>query len=151
MLFRSNINTPQKETLKDIVTQSFKSAADFLETKEQEGKLVWSKFMSPSINHLLKDALPAFARKGLNVGGYGNIVNAIKYSHGPSWRMIVHLVDGIEAYGVFPGGQSGNPGSRFYDNNVSVWEKGQYNPCWLMREGDQTDQRVKWVIQFKKA
>lgn len=151
LIYADNINTPQKETLKDIVTQSFKSAADFLETKEQEGKLVWSKFMSPSINHLLKDALPAFARKGLNVGGYGNIVNAIKYSHGPSWRMIVHLVDGIEAYGVFPGGQSGNPGSRFYDNNVSVWEKGQYNPCWLMREGDQTDQRVKWVIQFKKA
>lgn len=151
LVYADNINTPQKETLKDIITQSFKSAANYLEAKEKEGKLEWSKFMSPSIYHLLKDALPAFARKGLNVGGYGNIVNAIKHSHGPSWRMVVHLVDGVEAYGVFPGGQSGNPGSQFYDNNVAVWEKGQYNRCWLMREGDQEDQRVKWIIKFKKA
>ena len=151
LVYADDITTPQKETLSITVTTAFKKAATNLQQKEAEGKLVWSKFMNPSIYHLLKDALPAFARKGLTVGGYGNIVNAIKHSHGPSWRMIVHLVDGIEAYGVFPGGQSGNPGSRFYDNNVSVWEKGEYNKCWLMRDNDKGDARIKWTLQVKKS
>ena len=149
--YADDINTPRVETLAMTVTTSFKKAASFLQLKEAEGKLTWSRFMNPSLYHLLKDALPAFARKGLSVGGYGNIVNAIKHSHGPSWRMIVHLVDGIEAYGVFPGGQSGNPGSRFYDNNLSVWEKGEYNRCWYMRENDRSSEQVKWVLQFNKS
>jgi len=151
LIYADDITTTQKETLPVIITNAFKKAAVNLQQKEVEGKLTWSKFMNPSVYHLLKDALPAFARKGLTVGGYGNIVNAIKHSHGPSWRMIVHLVDGIEAYGVFPGGQSGNPGSRFYDNNVSVWEKGEYNKCWLMREADKEDSRIKWVLRAKKS
>ena len=151
LIYADDITTTEVETLPITVTNAFKKAAANLQQKEAEGKLVWSKFMNPSVYHLLKDALPAFARKGLTVGGYGNIVNAIKHSHGPSWRMIVHLVDGIEAYGVFPGGQSGNPGSRFYDNNVSVWEKGEYNKCWLMQEADKEDSRVKWVLRAKKS
>jgi len=151
LIYADDITTTEVETLPITVTNAFKKAAANLQQKEADGKLAWSKFMNPSVYHLLKDALPAFARKGLTVGGYGNIVNAIKHSHGPSWRMIVHLVDGIEAYGVFPGGQSGNPGSRFYDNNVSVWEKGEYNKCWLMQEADKEDSRVKWVLRAKKS
>jgi penicillin amidase len=149
--YADDINTTEVESLAMTITASFKKAALVLAAKEAEGKLVWSRFMNPSVYHLLKDALPAFARKGLAVGGYGNIVNAIKHSHGPSWRMIVHLTDGIEAYGVFPGGQSGNPGSRFYDNNISVWEKGEYNRCWYMRDGDRANQQVKWVLRFNKS
>ena len=149
LVYADNINTPAKETLTDVVTSSFKKAAVVLAQKEADGKLNWSQFMNPSVYHLLKDALPAFARKGLKVGGYGNIVNAIKHSHGPSWRMIVHLTNETEAYGVFPGGQSGNPGSRFYDNNVSVWEKGEYNRCWFMKEEDRS--KSKWVLKFKKS
>jgi penicillin amidase len=149
LAYADNINTPAKETLVDVVTGAFKKASVVLAKKEAEGKLVWSQFMNPSVYHLLKDALPAFARKGLQVGGYGNIVNAIKHSHGPSWRMIVHLTNETEAYGVFPGGQSGNPGSRFYDNNVAVWERGEYNRCWFMKEEDRS--KAKWVLTFKKS
>ena len=57
-----------------------------------------------------------FARPGLNVGGWGNTINAYGHSHGPSWRMIVHLTPETEAYGVYPGGQNGNPGSKYYDS-----------------------------------
>ena len=95
-----------------------------------------------------KDLLP-FARAGLHVGGWGDIVNAIKGSHGPSWRMIVQLSSPTEAYGVYPGGQSGNPGSRFYDNYLDQWAEGKYNKLWFMRDGDRTDKNVKWVMKFK--
>lgn len=146
--FIDNSNTPQKETLYDVVTTALKKASADLATKEAEGKLEWTKFKNPTVYHLLKDALPAFARKGLNVGGNGNIVNAVTHSHGPSWRMIVHLTDQTEAYGVYPGGQSGNPGSRFYDDYIDKWVAGEYNKLWFMREGDKTDKNVKWVMKF---
>jgi penicillin amidase len=151
LVYADNINTPALETLPGVITEAFKKASVVLAEKEKEGKLVWTKFMNPSVYHLLKDALPAFARKGLQVGGYGNIVNAIKHSHGPSWRMIVQMTNETEAYGVFPGGQSGNPGSRFYDNNVSIWEKGEYNRCWFMKDEDRSSDKAKWVLTFKKS
>ena len=32
----------------------------------------------------------------------------------------------VQAYGVYPGGQSGNPGSPFYDNMIDHWANGKY-------------------------
>jgi penicillin amidase len=32
----------------------------------------------------------------------------------------------VKAWGVYPGGQSGNPGSQFYDNLVDEWRDGKY-------------------------
>lgn len=147
--YADNINTPQTESLSDVVTSAFKKAAADLSKKESEGKLEWAKFKNPTVYHLIKD-LKGFARAGLNVGGNGNIVNAVTHSHGPSWRMIVHMTTPTEAYGVYPGGQSGNPGSKFYDDYVGKWEKGDYNKLWFMREGDKTDKNVKWVMKFNR-
>jgi penicillin amidase len=43
--------------------------------------------------------------------------------------MIVKLdQNGVEAYGVYPGGQSGNPSSPHYDDFVEHWRTGQYYP-----------------------
>jgi penicillin G amidase len=48
---------------------------------------------------------------------------------GPSWRMIVTLsAAGVSAVGVYPGGQSENPASPWYDNLVPLWWDGQYLP-----------------------
>ena len=144
-----NINTPQKETLEDIVTLSLKQAAGDLAKKEKEGKLEWSPFKNTTVYHLLKANLLPFARKGLHIGGYGNIVNAVGHSHGPSWRMIVEMSSPTVAYGVYPGGQSGNPGSRFYDDYVDKWVEGKYNKLWFMRPGDKEDKQVKWTMELK--
>jgi penicillin amidase len=150
MKFIDNVNTPAKETLYDDVTTALKKASAFLAKEEAEGKLEWSKFKNPTVYHLLKDALPAFARKGLHVGGNGDIINAVTHSHGPSWRMIVQLTSPTEAYGVYPGGQSGNPGSKYYDDFIDKWVEGKYNKLWFMREGDRTDKNIKWTMKFGK-
>ena len=48
---------------------------------------------------------------------------------GPSWRMIVTLsASGVAAEGVYPGGQSENPASPWYDDQVPLWWGGQYLP-----------------------
>ena len=40
--------------------------------------------------------------------------------------MVVELGDTIEAWGIYPGGQSGNPGSHFYNTFVDDWATGNY-------------------------
>jgi penicillin amidase len=148
LIYIDNINTPETEALSDIVTAALNKASANLLTKENEGKLEWAKFKNPTIYHLLKDALMPFARTGLNVGGNGNIINAVTHSHGPSWRMIVHLDAETEAYGVYPAGQSGNPGSKYYDDFIDTWANGEYYKLWVMKRSEASDEKVKWTMRF---
>ena len=143
-----NINTPKVETLQDDVTAALKKATAFLKEKEKAGQLDWWKFKNPTVYHLLKENLLPFARRGLHIGGNGNIINAVTHSHGPSWRMIVQLTSPTEAYGIYPGGQSGNPGSQYYDNFVDSWVTGKYEKLWFMRQGDRTDKNISWTMKF---
>jgi penicillin amidase len=148
MSFIDNKKTPQLETLFDLVTNALKKAAVRLDKAEKDGRLAWSNFKRPAVYHLLKDNLKAFAREDLHIGGDGNIINAVTHSHGPSWRMIVQLSTPTEAYGVFPGGESGNPGSRFYDNYLDSWVNGKYYKLWFMRDGDRNDKAVMWRMKL---
>jgi len=151
MAFIDDRRTPDTETLAELVTGALNRAAANLAEKEKEGKLEWAAFKNPTIYHLLKQSkkMIVLGRQGLHVGGYGNIINAITHSHGPSWRMIVQMGPLTEAWGVYPGGQSGNPGSRFYDNFIDTWATGQYFSLWLMKKSDALDKRVKWTMQFE--
>ncbi len=92
--------------------------------------------------------LAAFSRSNLQVGGGTYCINSAKSDHGPTWRMIVSLTPQTEAYGVYPGGQSGNPGSRFYDNFVDKWVAGSYYNLWMMVKGEEKDKRVMWTMSF---
>ncbi len=142
--FVDNINTPEKEILTTLVTRGFLKASAYCGTLEAEDKLEWAKYKGTGVRHLLRQE--ALSRFHLPAGGGNNIINATKDFHGPSWRMIVHLTDVIEAFAVYPGGQSGNPGSRFYDNSVDMWTAGNYYPLWMMNKNETNDKKVKWVM-----
>jgi penicillin G amidase len=50
-------------------------------------------------------------------------------SAGPSWRMVVSLShNNMSAEGIYPGGQSENPASPWYDNLVALWRDDKYLP-----------------------
>jgi len=144
--FFDDINTTKKETLADEALKSFKEAVVVLKDLETKGNLEWWKSKDTRINHLLKQ--PAFSRMHLNMGGGRNMINATTEDHGPSWRMIVSLTPKTEAYGVYPGGQNGNPGSVYYDNFVDKWAEGKYYSLWMMTKEEVKDNRVKWVMNF---
>jgi len=146
--FIDDINTPELETLSMQVTSAWKKASTHLNTLEQNDKLTWGKYKNTTVYHLLKTNAMAFARTGLMNGGGVGIVNATQHDHGPSWRMIVELTTPTQAFGVYPGGQSGNPGSFFYDNFIDTWTAGKYYPLWVMNVNDFSDKRVKWKIHF---
>ncbi len=65
--------------------------------------------------------------------------------------MIVSLTAQTEAYGVYPGGQSGNPGSKYYDNFIDQWVAGKYYKLWLMTQKEENDERIKGKISFSKS
>jgi penicillin amidase len=116
----------QKETTKDLFLLSFKKAAEKLQKiKEEEGRYDWMTYKSTYAGHLLQ-ALPAFSRFNIPIGGDRGIVNATSENHGPSWRMIVEMTSPPTALGIIPGGQSGNPGSKYYDNFIDRWAAGEY-------------------------
>ncbi|HJU45527.1 MAG TPA: penicillin acylase family protein [Chitinophagaceae bacterium] len=146
--FVDNISTPETETLPDEVTAAFKKAAAELKAIEKEGRLEWGKYKDTRVNHLAK--LPFFSRLHIPVGGGRFCINATKEEKGASWRMIVQLSRETEAWGVYPGGQSGNPGSPYYDNYIDTWAQGKYNRLWMMEQGETEDKRVKWKITFNK-
>jgi penicillin amidase len=110
--------------------------------------LRWDKFKDSGIQHLLR--LAPLSRFHLSTGGGTHVINATKKYHGPSWRMIVHLNDKTEAYGIYPGGQSGNPGSKYYDQFVDDWAAAKYYPLWVMKKEEAGDKRVMMRMRFER-
>jgi len=146
--FLDNITTPQIETLADDITAAFKKAVPALEKLEAAGKLDWEKNKATRVNHLAK--LAPLSRLNLPIGGGTRSVNATKEIHGPSWRMVISLTAKTEAYGVYPGGQSGNPGSKYYDNFIDQWAGGKYYSLWMMTKEEVGDKRVLGKMSFSK-
>ncbi|HRP38076.1 MAG TPA: penicillin acylase family protein [Chitinophagales bacterium] len=139
-VFYNIVATPQKETRADIVMKSFKVIAEslrkkeFVEVHEPYGRdeihkiestenLDWGKYKATKVAHLAN--LDAFSRLNVYNGGNLGVINATNSSHGPSWRMVVDFGE-RKAHVVYPGGESGNPASKFYDNMVDTWAKGEY-------------------------
>lgn len=119
-------STPEKEDLQKLVRMSFSSTVKTIEQweKEKDQTANWADYKDTYIQHLLRIEPIS---KHVRIGGNRGIVNAANHRAGPSWRMVVSLEkDGAKGWGVYPAGQSGNPGSKFYDNMVEAWSNGKY-------------------------
>lgn len=142
-----NVMTPEQKINAILCTKvsiSFKEMVDSISKLEKTVGTDWYKVKNTSVTHLAK--LPAFSFDHLKIGGWGNTINAAKGDHGPSWRMVVQMGKEIEAYGVYPGGQSGNPGSKYYADFLPQWVDGKYNKLNFLPNTDkQNDTTIKYV------
>ncbi len=82
----------------------------------------WGKVTSTDFEHLTK--IPGFSRT-LSTGGSRHSLFANRGNHGPVFRMVVELGEKVRGWILIPGGASGNPFSKNYDNFLDVWGKGQ--------------------------
>lgn len=136
--FMDILSTPEKETSKDLFLLTFnETAKELTEWKAEHGDYNWGDYKATYVGHLLQ-ALPAFSRFDIAIGGDYNTVNAASKNHGPSWRMIVEMTSPPTGYGIYPGGQSGNPGSKYYDNFIDDWAAGKYMDLLFMQDQDAT-------------
>lgn len=145
-----NINTPQKETLSDLVNEAFKYSCDSLERKYGSiGETwQWANVKHTNVPHLAK--IPGFGSKTLMIGGGKMTINALSESNGPSWRMVVELGKTPKGHGVYPGGQSGNPGSRFYDNMIDTWASGKLYDLYFMKSVDDSSAKIISKLKITK-
>ena len=145
-----NVNTPEKETLKELVNESFKYACDSLERKYGViGKnWSWANVKQSHVPHLA--AIPGFGSKTLMIGGAKSTINALSEANGPSWRMVIELGETPKGHGVYPGGQSGNPGSPYYDNMINTWAKGELYNLYLMNGVNDTQVKALQHLTIRK-
>ncbi|GAB3501157.1 penicillin acylase family protein [Spirosoma knui] len=138
-----NVKTPARETITQITTQSFQAAVDTL--SKQHGAIGptwhWGQHKATKISHLAR--LDALSAVNVQIGGGNGIVNATSERNGPSWRMVVAVGPQLKAYGVYPGGQSGNPGSPYYMNMIDTWRTGQLNELLYLQSAQDKHPRIK--------
>jgi penicillin amidase len=137
-----DLTTPETERLEEIVRLSLSRALSWL--TKQYGPFgpawQWGRAQPVTIGHLGR--MPGLGAPPLAVSGGRNIVNAASGSHGPSWRMVVEMGPTVRAWGILPGGASGNPGSRFYDLGVRDWAAGKTYELLFLKSVDESHSRI---------
>ncbi|MDR7130515.1 penicillin amidase [Algoriphagus sp. 4150] len=119
-------NTAETETVAIHVRQGFKEMlADMKKWEADEGDFSWANYKRTTIQHLVPQ-FKSFSVQNVYTGGGSGILNATSERHGASWRMVVELGDQMKAFGIYPGGQSGNPGSKYYSDFIQKWANGEY-------------------------
>lgn len=142
--------TPGKETLNDVIDTAFSCMMRIVETirSHDPGRITWYAFKDTRIMHLLQ--IPVFSVSEVHNGGYRNIINASSQTHGPSWRMVVEMSSPVKAYGIYPGGQSGNPGSRYYADFIPDWAAGKYYALHFFATEAAAKDASQFVIQVNE-
>jgi len=136
-IFDHHFTQDRKDNARDLVYDAFYWMAMKLSDIMTYGigKPHWGNYQGTRIMHLMK--LESLSSPRLSVGGNKNAPNAMTSDHGPSWRMVVEMTpEGPKAFGVLPGGQSGNPGSAGYLRSLRHWVNGEYHPLHLLKKDD---------------
>ncbi len=116
------------ETRDDILVASLRNAlrrAKRAYGDPNDGGWRWSEVRHTNVYHLLQ--LRALSALDLDVqGGDGNLnPSSGDGREGASWRMVVELGPEVRAWATYPGGQSGNPASRWYTDRMEQWSRGE--------------------------
>jgi penicillin amidase len=138
----------QGEERDDVMRLALRETVDFLTAELGPGMDDWSwgKLHTLTYAHMLGSVKPLdklFNRGPYPVGGDGTTVWATGVSRfdlscegtiGPPFRFIADLGDLRNSWGILVPGQSGQPGSTHYDDQVQAWFEGEYHPMLYDRE-----------------
>lgn len=141
-------NLGNGETRDDIIRLSLHAAMN--ELRELLGPQIenwtWGKLHSLNYSHTLGNAKPlaAFFNRGpYPLGGDHTTIWATGTGYhdldsrrmvGPPFRMIVDLGNLDNSLGLLTPGQSGNPASPHYDDQIEAWFTGDYHPMLINRQ-----------------
>lgn len=141
--------TPQQETSQLLVQRAFTKAVDSLVKKRGPigQQWEWGRYRPVAIRHLA--GIDAFGTGPFAAGGAAGTVNALSPGFGPSWRMVVALGPQVKGYGSLPGGQSGNPGSYYYDNLLQGWKEGRLQELLFLESDKQLSKNIISTLTIK--
>ena len=141
-LWIDNVLTDKKETLNDIVNESFHDA--YISLKECCGNpidLTWGQIHQVSYRHRLDGDPLVKTFINFSVGPYpmagsGMTPRAASYSTtepfnvraGSSMRRVIDFSDFDNGFSILPTGQSGIFQSKHYDDQTELYNKGEFKP-----------------------
>jgi len=91
---------------------------------------------------LIPDLAAMFTAGEVEMGGDEQTINQAMYEPGwsydvsvaPSWRQILDVSDWDASLGVHPGGQSGNPASPHFRDQLELWGAAKHHPLPFSRD-----------------
>ncbi len=145
-----NVKTPnKKETQKEILSASLTEAVAFLENQLGENIKDWNWGKVSSIEHKHPLGKIAALRTYFNVGpfpikGNAEVIDNRGYVYknaglyktimGPSTRRVVDFSDVENSISILPTGQSGNPFSEHYKDQVEMYNAGKFRKMKLNKD-----------------
>jgi len=145
-----NVQTKNNtETRKDILTQSFKEAIISLENQLGNNIMYWNWGKVHTLEHPHPLGTVSYLKKYFNVGPFPMkgarevIDNRIfeyddtglyKIIAGPSTRRIIDFSDIENSLSILPTGQSGNPFSKHFKDQVEMYNKGEFRKMKLNKD-----------------
>jgi penicillin amidase len=102
----------------------------------------WDRVRHANVRHLLQ--IPALSALDVPVQGGQATLNPSsgEGGFGSSWRMVVELGPEVRGWGLYPGGQSGNPASSRYVDRVRAWSDGELDTLFAPKTPEQAEQRA---------
>lgn len=147
-----DLETPFQETLPDVAFITLQEALNELETKAKTTNLAkwqWANVHPTEFEHF--GHMPGLGESDIRVRGMASTIFANNDgSHGPVWKLVVALdKKKPRAWGIYPGGQSGDPTSPFYSNFLEAWRNGKMRELnYLISEDDKNPQRMTvWTLE----
>lgn len=147
--FIDNMDTPQKETLKDLIIEAGLKTKMFLTDRlgdNQEdwtwGKIHTVRFFSPIRKEgfgsglLGAEILPkAGSNQTLNRGGFvKNKEREFDTSWFSSFRMVADMNDDEKIMAVLSGGSAARIFHPYYKSQLEQWKIGEWIPYWISKE-----------------
>lgn len=138
-LWFDDITTAARETKQEILRKSLSDAVSELRTTigDEMKTWQWGTLHTVTFKHPFGSRKPLdkiFNLGPFPVDGGGTTLNKCEYKFtlpygvavGPSMRQVVDLAAPLNSFTVITSGQSGQPLSKHYDDQVALWRNGGY-------------------------
>lgn len=138
--FWDNISTNRVESGEEILLKSFKETVSDL--KEKLGNRIslwhWGKLHTVEYEHILGKLKPlnyiynigpvpaSGGRYVINNQGHRKSLNDYRVVHSPATRRLIDMKDPLNTIGIIPTGNSGNPFSTHYKDQLELFHAGEY-------------------------
>jgi penicillin amidase len=128
----NNISRSGTQTRDDIILESFIASVNDLELLLGSDLSVWQyeKVHLLFVEHSMSSTFPYLNAPVVPIDGDEYTVNyspGFYVNTGASWRQIIDLGNPDQSLGILPGGQSSNPYSLHYLDQLQLWLAGDYH------------------------